>query len=207
MIDNLIFDVKASNDRLMYYGDCIKSFEIYDEDRDYITIFIDVRFEEEGHTYADLAYIKLFIFDEWMSNERILEAGDEESCDSFNILNSFLNSEYRNEENPSRDCDFWGTSYSGIIDTFYVNPEYRENGIGKFILNNLNDILYFTKQYKIHFLVTFPRPFVTQKGNKVLDVDEYCDDEKMTQKMINVLLDAEFKRIGDTNCYIREYDF
>lgn len=97
-------------------------------------------------------------------------------------------------------------TYSVYIDKVYVDPEYRNKGIGKYILDNLRSILQHTFNISTRCFTIVPRPQIPNEEDE-WENDPDINGEKR-KIMIKVIEQAGYKQIEDTevwanNCFRR----
>lgn len=84
------------------------------------------------------------------------------------------------------------------IDRFYILPNFRQKGIGSYLLSNLRDILRFLFDAKIEFFTTFisPHNYIDKKWIE-------NDDKKMKKLMTSLFVKYGFKEIGNSGNYAK----
>lgn len=197
--------ISSSNDNLIFDLAGCEINGIEDESIEIISI--DVKeYNYESDTKRDVAYIELQLFDEQLSDRDLLIIADECSQDVTNSMSAYIDSKFRREYEALNINEMYQSSFSGVLHTFYVVPEYRNRGLFSSIINNMADILYKNRRYILHHLMAYPRPFSIQTGSDIPSDREYDDSNiVMKEHMTNQLIKNEFVAINDSNYYIREY--
>lgn len=107
-----------------------------------------------------IALIEATLFDYHaieINGEDVVDVADSLDGDNYSCIYELVNSKYFDKY----DC--FGSICS--LEKFYTVPEYRQKGIGKYLMNNLCDVIkYFTNEH-IDYIVAFLKPMeLTNKG-------------------------------------------
>ncbi len=91
------------------------------------------------------------------------------------------------------------------ISTFWVAPEFRKRGIGKYLLRNLEEILEYYTNVQIQAIGIYPRPMaVVVENNKYKKEKLENEDCEMQQLMIKLLKSFDYRQIKDSNHYVKD---
>lgn len=89
--------------------------------------------------------------------------------------------------------------FTCYIDRFYIYPKFRQRGIARYILENMEDILLYLFNTHIHSYVTCLKP---QQPNKEGNwVDSHDENGDMLKRMIRVFKAAGYKRLGKSEFF------
>lgn len=83
-------------------------------------------------------------------------------------------------------------TYSGCLQRFFVNPEYRNKGIAQNILDNLDHLLRYSLNLNIRCIVTYIKPDKGQEDN-------------MEDIMKHKIKTLGFEAMKENNFYIKDY--
>lgn len=94
---------------------------------------------------------------------------------------------------------------SGILQNFYVYPDYRQNGIGKFLLENLNDIMVRFFDMDLLCLSTYLNPFYNDDINAGYAKHPECEltgsEKKILEGMRKFVKKLGFKKVRNKKDY------
>ena len=95
-------------------------------------------------------------------------------------------------------------AYTCYIQTFYVYPEFRNMGIGKYLWENIADIFEYFMNKDIHAIIVYPKPHTIIKNGNTFEKEPIEDDE-MLQKMKSGLVLGGYKEIDNSNYFMKIY--
>lgn len=97
------------------------------------------------------------------------------------------------------DCFVFGEVC--YLDRFYVFPNFRQNGIGSYLLNNMQSVLKFLLNANINSFTTFinPHNYVDKKWICIED-----NDDGMKEIMVRFYKKYGFNQICDSGYYAKE---
>lgn len=192
------FDIMISSSREWYKGfNFAKEFSenIFEADEFSLRFQIDIYDIELD---KKVAYIKGTIFDEDKLLDigiDIVEGADFISQENYDSCYWLSKSEvYKNKAEDWIFCN----AFSGYLATFYIYDSYRNKGIAKYLLNNLNVFLKYSLNIDLRCLCTYPQPQSPEKWDNI-------KDEKMKKVMIDTILKCGFKAVENENYFVREY--
>lgn len=157
-----------------------------------------------------VAFIKLYLMESYYvvyGGSDVLSVADsfnDDTCSGFEILmnNRIVQDKYEEYMDSIRDerhCS------SGILQNLYVYPEYRQNGIGKFLLENLNDIMVRFFDMDLLVLSTYLNPFHNDEINagyaKHPERELTDSEEKMLEGMRKFVKKLGFKKVRGKKDY------
>lgn len=90
------------------------------------------------------------------------------------------------------------------LQTLYVKPEFRKQGIGSWLIKNLKDLLYFYYEKEIYGFVTYPRPSDGHSDDE--EIEEIIETDKMYQQMVDLITANGFLNIEGTNYFFKNYE-
>lgn len=144
------------------------------------------------------AIIEIIIFDYDLieeDGEDIVDVADSIEGDVYSNIEELVNSKYFDNNDI-----FVGNICS--LERFYIVPEYRKKGIGKYLINNLCDLIKEHSNINISYIIAFLKPMDF--------IDNKWEDTPNPQKMKTIMLDFYknngFKRIKKSNYYVFKYD-
>lgn len=111
------------------------------------------------------------------------------------------------------DCDL-NSVYAGVLQTLYVCPEYRNNGIGAFVVANLGRFLYMYFGWHLVCLVSYLNPYhLDTKGSYAKNIavengEKLCEqDQKMLDLLKSKMQKWDFDKIKNAeDYYIKFYE-
>lgn len=178
-------------EEMKYCFDC--GFSLYETDE-----YGDVI---EGGLIAEVHGI-LFDKDKILNDNLTLdEVADWTDGDAFGGMVHLLKSKVFKEEID--EDKFFMPLFECYISTLYVYPKYRNQGLGKYIFENLCDILEHCFNVTIHCIYIYPNPQVPKKVSNLtswVDLDDNKKDD-MKKHMISVLHKAGYRRLGKNTGY------
>ena len=188
-------DIKNAESIICYWsGD---SWVLPEDDLDGKLKIVKMKFITDDKPVADLELRLIFSYDLFYSPVEMVEYVDDFDADDSD---GFCNLVYSDEFNFAFEAieeDFnFERSYSGVLQTLYVYPEYRQNGIGSFIINNLSKILWKHCGWELLCLVTYLNPYSAgEKGkySKHKAVELNCPLSDPDQKMLEILRNSVVK--------------
>ncbi len=104
-------------------------------------------------------------------------------------------------------------TWSGTLDTLYVDPSYRRKGLGSFIINNLQDIIGNIKEQgssdgiQLACVITTPHPTLGP------DTDEPDERDESWEAIRDFLFASNFSKVSSSDlydganegCYLKSY--
>ena len=212
--EEIIFSVRCEIDLLSGYSFCgtRDGFEKDDpEDAEYpmreIRIYVD-----DNDNEKPVAFIKLYLLESFFvayggrdafyiadSFDGDTGAGIEMLIKNRLVQNKFEN--YMDNRRNIRQCS------SGILQNLYVYPEYRQSGIGKYLLENLNDIMVRFFDMDLLCLTVYLNPFQNDDINadyaKKPDRELKDSEKKMLEGMRKFVKKLGLKKIrGEEDHYM-----
>ena len=70
------------------------------------------------------------------------------------------------------------------IEDFYINKQFRNCGIGSYILDNIEDILYFYANTVINKIIVLPQPRVVNKSKELQNISEKNKKKDLIMKKL-----------------------
>lgn len=196
------FNLKVESSKteaILFEIDDIENMDIADYDENMHRIFITInKLDSDGKEIEKAFESELMLFSDVQSKYRLVEAADEIGEQELEYVSMlFRNDKYnRNliEYGYGDIYSEWGVNIvSGAMHRFYVYPKYRNMGIGRSVIKNLDKILEQTLNLKLRCIVTYPKPDEEQQ-------------EGMLKIMIKNIENAGFEKIDDKdNFYIKDY--
>jgi len=122
-----------------------------------------------------------------------------DEADNLNInkiMQALMGSSLRPEINYNRPklCVIWN---------LYISPEFRRCGIGGWLVENLEDILFFYTGTRTCGFVAFPCP----SGKIACEKESALDrTDEMYQHMVNLIERYDFAEIDNTNYFFKKCD-
>lgn len=126
----------------------------------------------------------------------LADAFEQDAYDEFETLLSGLFFRKCYDEYMECMMDEDVKSYSGSIQNFYIYPEYRKVGLGVFLMNNINAIIYKFLGFKLLCLTTILNPFADDNSS-----------ERHYAKSKDVMSDSEIKMLKDMRKFMRKVGF
>ena len=171
-------------------------------------VYFDVFAMEEGDIGKECKEIKVAEFTgTFVDDVRCLNDGVDPfyAADSIDqdVATAFENLFYRSRRYKFvSDDDSCVPLVSCYLDRFYVLPEYRGQGIGSYLLKNLDDIIEININRRVWAIVTYPSAFHASD-------ETYTEEErmKMLRTMKRCFKKAGYKELADTNYFIKNCSF
>ncbi|MDD3012396.1 MAG: GNAT family N-acetyltransferase [Candidatus Gastranaerophilales bacterium] len=188
---NLKFDFYTDKNTLEDV-DVSRSFEEnIGESRKYaFKFFLDI--SDENYKVAKISgYI---LDDEQISEdeEDIIDIADMIDQDLYNAIDKLVNSDYFT----------YDEGYIAYLERFYIFPEYRNKGIGNFMLNNLDKILHYFLNIPIKCFITYLKPQIPTEKDWI---DLKDTNKTMKKLMAQVFKTAGYKQIKKSDYYVKIY--
>lgn len=173
-------------------------------DRNITYFFIDICISDlEEDKDTRIGFIKgcYILPEEFMNDCYFFDVCDAESdelekmADSLIDNNLDLNEKYANET----DCICY-------VSDLYIYKKYRNCGIGSYVLNELQDILYYYARDVITKVVLLPQPRVINNQRQLQnlsDKNENC--EILKERLREFYDDNGFRKIADSEYMIKSY--
>lgn len=122
-----------------------------------------------------------------------------DEADNLNInkiMQALMGSSLRPEINYNR-------SKLCVIGNLYISPEFRRRGIGGWLVENLEDIIFFYTGTRTCGFVVFPCP----RGKIAYEKESAPDrNDEMYQDMVNLIERYDFAEIDNTNYFFKKCD-
>jgi len=167
---------------------------------------------EEREEYSFYVFLKIYsgrtlvaelngmVFDEdkiMNDGNDMTDVADMHYGDVYGAICTLMKSNIYKEE---LDIDLmYASPYSSYIERVYINPKYRNKGVGKYIFNQLYDIFLHCLNIHTRCFVICPKPQLPDdKKNWINATDEDGSKKKL---MIDVIKKSGYKRIGKSEFY------
>lgn len=187
---NIEIDIKNGSFEFDKYINCA-NLNIYESD-DF--------FDETNPKSSNLiAKIEVILFDYDLierDGEDIIDIADSIEGDVYSSIFELVNSKYFDKDEL----------YIGAIcylERFYIMPKYRNKGIGKYLINNLCDLIKYHSNINIEYIVAYLKP-LDYIDNKWMDNP---DASSMKKKMVKFYKNNFFKQIGRKNYYVFKKEY
>lgn len=162
---------------------CINAmFHIYDE-KENLVAEISAFFIDESRSYNN-----------GLSITTVADCMSQELLDAVKVL----------VKTEDYDEIIFTPAYTCYIQTFYVYPEFRNMGIGKYLWENIADIFEYFMNRDIHAIIVYPKPHTIIKNGNTFEKEPIEDDE-MLQKMKSGLVLGGYKEIDNSNYFMKIY--
>ena len=162
---------------------CINAmFHIYDE-KENLVAEISAFFIDESRSYNN-----------GLSITTVADCMSQELLDAIKVL----------VKTEDYDEIIFTPAYTCYIQTFYVYPEFRNMGIGKYLWENIADIFEYFMNKDIHAIIVYPKPHTIIKNGNTFEKEPIEDDE-MLQKMKSGLVLGGYKEIDNSNYFMKIY--
>ena len=162
---------------------CINAmFHIYDE-KENLVAEISAFFSDESRSYNN-----------GLSITTVADCMSQELLDAVKVL----------VKTEDYDEIIFTPAYTCYIQTFYVYPEFRNMGIGKYLWENIADIFEYFMNKDIHAIIVYPKPHTIIKNGNTFEKEPIEDDE-MLQKMKSGLVLGGYKEIDNSNYFMKIY--
>ena len=162
---------------------CINAmFHIYDE-KENLVAEISAFFIDESRSYNN-----------GLSITTVADCMSKELLDAVKVL----------VKTEDYDEIIFTPAYTCYIQTFYVYPEFRNMGIGKYLWENIADIFEYFMNKDIHAIIVYPKPHTIIKNGNTFEKEPIEDDE-MLQKMKSGLVLGGYKEIDNSNYFMKIY--
>lgn len=97
------------------------------------------------------------------------------------------------------------TDTIAYIEDFYINKQFRNCGIGSYVINNIDDILYFYTNSFIDKIIVLPQPRVVNKSKGLQNISEKNKKKDLTmKKLVSFYEENEFEFIEDTRYMLKK---
>ncbi|MBS6554054.1 MAG: GNAT family N-acetyltransferase [Clostridium sp.] len=193
----------CKNSKMGLYINTNDDFTEYNKGLDKYYSFVDLKIydiENEDTEEPDeqelklVARIETIIFDYDLieeDDEDIVDVADSITGDVYSNIEELINSKYFDN-----NYIFVGNICS--LERFYIMPEYRNKGIGKYLINNLCELIKEHSNINISYIVAFLKPmdFI---DNKWVDTP---NPQKMKNMMVEFYKNNGFKRIKKSNYFV-----
>lgn len=195
----LNIDVWSSRNEISYV-DPVEPFQYYAEvgfEEIYSSkISISITDEDTKELVAEVSLITFCEDTILNDHEDILDIADAISIDCFASINYLIQSKAYSQEIRDEELA-WRSTHIAYISKVYIYPKYRKRGIGKYILQNLYDILLYSLNIYVRCFTIFIKPQrPTENGW------ENIIDENMSNLMVNVVKKVGYKQTFNSNHYI-----
>lgn len=159
---------------------------------------------QNAETNEILAEFKGIFFDEdgmYDNDFSAIDVADMFDSDTESAMSFLVESQMYNQE--LNEDKVIMSLHSGYIERFYVYPKYRNRGLANYILNNLEEILLFCFNIKVHSLVTYPKPQCPDLKGEWVDYPD--EDGAIKRLMIKIFNKHGFSEIDKTGFYAKNY--
>lgn len=147
-------------------------------------------------SFEKVAQLRGRIFDEEQLADLgmdLLDGADYIDQDAYNYATELVNcDEYIDNETIYTD------EWSGYIELIYVNPEFRRQGIGSYLISNLAEILRYSMRVRLGFICTYTQPMDPKDWSPI-------DDPEMLNIMRSFFEKNAFREVDESNYFIRKY--
>ena len=154
-------------------------------------------YEENNMVEVAFLLVKFALPSVYGYGKNLCLAADDESADWGETFERMIRTkEYK-------DCLFDAVCLERLnvyIERLYVHPQYRNKGIGQYLLNNLDSILEFTLNRGIHSVSAYLKPTPEDRDDIVP-----MDDPDMLALMKKCYKAAGFKQVGRSRVFIQSY--
>lgn len=204
--DSLSFKAHIIKPDLKYVTeDIVKYIEGMELDRQYVTDFyIDIyltNLEEESE--IKIGFIKGSFFlpmDFTRFDINLHDVADCRGSDFYEMACAIIGNNGNVKLEIADETDT-----IGYIEDFYINKQYRNYGIGSYVINNLDEILYFYSNLFINKFVVLPQPRVVNKNKEHQNVSEKNKNKDLLMKrLISFYEMNEFEFIENTNYMLKK---
>lgn len=170
-----------------------------------IRIYID-----DSNNGKPVAFIKLYLMESYYvvyygdDAFSIADSFDDDTCSGFEVLvnNRLVENKYEEYMSSIRDIRHCS---SGILQNLYIYPDYRKNGIGRFLLENINDIMVRFFDMDLLVLSTYLNPFHDDEINagyaKHPERELTDSEKKMLEGMRKFVKKLGFKKVRNKKDY------
>ena len=194
--------------QLTYIDSSIESkIEDMEYNDKYITyFFIDIFFSDlDSDTETKIGVLKgcYITPEDYMTDGIFFEVCDAESQELSVMAESIIgkNWELNEEFVDGSDC-------IAYISKLFIYEEYRKNGIGSYILNELKSILEYYSRDVITKIILLPEPLVLDNENEIAPVsDEDTNKKELKQNLIEFYKKNGFDEINDSGYMIKDVCF
>ena len=137
----------------------------------------------------------------------IVEAADCYSLDAFKAIDKLVKSKpYKQRQVKPAEYG----QHTLYIERFYVYPEFRNQGYGNWLLQNLDDLVEYYFNVSLYFAVTMlvpQEPIGSDDTHKDIDYFDWKDNDapEMNELLKKTFVDAGFKRLGRSDIYALEF--
>ena len=187
----------SKNDLLVFTDEKFME-RVVTEIRDYCCINAMFHIYDEKENLV--AEISAFFIDESRSDNNGLSITTVADCMSQELLDA-VKVLVKTED---YDEIIFTPAYTCYIQTFYVYPEFRNMGIGKYLWENIADIFEYFMNKDIHAIIVYPKPHTIIKNGNTFEKEPIEDDE-MLQKMKSGLVLGGYKEIDNSNYFMKIY--
>lgn len=191
-------DIQVSSSRVEIKGmDLKETFPSYvDEANEYsFNIWIHVRKNRNL-----IAVVHGFVLDEdkiLNEHQNMIDIADIYTGDACDAISALVKSSIFKQE--LEDDLAILPPYTCYIETLYVYPKYRGNGVGRYLFSNLYNILLYSLNINTHCFVIIPTP--QEPADNHSWKNSMDSDGNMKKTMINLLKKCGYKRIRNTEFY------
>ena len=145
-----------------------------------------------------VAFISITLFDLNAIEDAecdLLDIADQYDSDTHAAISSLVQSGIADDVG---DNNIFKRPFIAYIKRFYVEPNFREKGIGSWILLNLQDILLYSLNIDIRAFVTLPSPETPNADYTCWEDDNHKPKyEELKMALIKMLLKNGFADLGD----------
>jgi len=169
-------------------SDCIKYEK--EEETDHSEFKLKIYNEQNNNKIALIEGRILHAADITNNGDNVVSIADRYDQEIYEATEELVNSKIY------KDNDFPGDLL--YIARFYVFPEYRKNGIGTFLINNLIKMVEYFDSVEIQFAWAFISPHSYTSENKWVELK---DNKEMTKVMEKLFKKAGYSKIGKRKYY------
>ena len=91
------------------------------------------------------------------------------------------------------------------IEDFYINKQFRDCGIGSYIIDNIEDILYYYANTVINKIIVLPQPRVVNKSKELQNISEKNKKKDLImKKLVSFYEKNGFKFIKNTKYMLKK---
>lgn len=155
--------------------------------------------EEKCHSGIELATVSGIFFDEnkiLNEGQDVVDIADMFTSDTYEAIDVLMRSElFQREIDEDKSMT---PLFNCYIERVFINPEYRNKGLGNYIFNNLDQIFLHCFNTLIRCFVILPAPQILI-GGQWRDADD--KDSEMLKVMINTLVKSNFEQLENPKYY------
>ena len=204
--DSISLKAHIMKPKLMYITeDIVTHFEGMELDEQYITNFwIDIYVTNlEENSEMKIGYMKGSLFtplDFTRFDIDFDDVADSRGWDFYDMACAIMGNDKNVKKEIADEIDT-----IGYIEDFYINKQFRNYGIGSYIINNLEEILYFYSSQFPTRLIVLPQPRVVNKDRGHQNVSEKNKNKDLLmKKLISFYKMSGFEFIENTKYMLKK---